>query len=60
MPTIRQVWKLIQHCHFTFSIDLMDAYLHSPVVNHHGQFYACLAKQTLPVEGFVIWAGYGP
>ena len=38
VPTIRHVWQLIQHGDYTFSIDLQDAYLHIPIVNHHHHF----------------------
>ena len=38
MPTIRQVWLLIQHGNYTFSIDLKDGYLHIPIVKHHHHF----------------------
>ena len=41
MPTIRQVWDLIQQgC-----IDLKDAYLDIPIVKHHHYFY-CLFGNT--------------
>ena len=39
MPTIRHVWKLIQHGDYAFSIDLQDAYLHIPIVQHHHCLY---------------------
>ena len=32
MPTIRQVWQLIQHGDYALSIDIKDDYLHIPVV----------------------------
>ena len=38
MPTIRHVPQLIQHCDYAFSIDLQDAYLHTPIVKHHHHF----------------------
>ena len=38
MPTIRNVWQLIQHGDYVFSIDLQDAYLHIPIVKHHCHF----------------------
>ena len=38
MPTIRNVWQLIQCGIYVFSIDLQDAYLHIPVVRHHHHF----------------------
>ena len=37
MPTIRQVWLLVQPDDYAFSIDLKDAYLHVPNVKHHCQ-----------------------
>ena len=38
MPTLRQVWQLVQHGDYAFSIDLQDAYLHIPIVKHHHCF----------------------
>ena len=35
MPTLKNVWQLIQQGDFAFSIDLRDAYLHVPIVKHH-------------------------
>ena len=35
MPTIRQVWLLIQQGDYAFPIDLKNAYLHVPIVKHH-------------------------
>ena len=35
VPTIRQVWQLIQEGDYAFSIDLKDAYLHMAFVKHH-------------------------
>ena len=35
MPTLKNVWQLIQQGDFAFSIDLQDAYLHIPIVKHH-------------------------
>ena len=32
MPTLKNVWQLIQQGDFAFSIDLQDAYLHVPIV----------------------------
>ena len=38
MPTLKNVWQLIQQGDFAFSIDLQDAYLHVPIVKHHCHF----------------------
>ena len=38
MPTLKNVWQLIQQGDYAFSIDLQDAYLHVPIVKHHCQF----------------------
>ena len=38
MPTLKNIWKLIQQGDFAFSIDLQDAYLHVPIVKHHRHF----------------------
>ena len=35
IPTIRQVWYLVQQGDYVFSIDLMDDYLYIPTVKHH-------------------------
>ena len=44
MPTLKNVWQLIQQGDFAFSIDLQDAYLHVPIVKHdHHFFMFCLA-----------------
>ena len=34
MPTIKQLWQLIQHGDYVFSIDFKDAYLYVPIVKH--------------------------
>ena len=44
MPTIKQVWQLIQQGHYAFPIDPMDAYLHITIVKHHHHFCDFLAK----------------
>ena len=45
VPTIRQVWQVIQQGGDTFSVDLKDAYLHTPIVKHHEHIFTfCLAK----------------
>ena len=38
MPTIRQVWQLIQQGDYAFSVDLKGADLHIPIVKHHHSF----------------------
>ena len=38
MPTLKNVWQLIQHGDFAFSIDLQDGYLHIPIFKHHHCF----------------------
>ena len=38
MPTIKQVWQLIQQGDYAVSINLKDAYLHIPIVKHHHDF----------------------
>ena len=38
MPTLKNVWQLIQQGDLAFSIDLPDAYLHVPIVKHHHRF----------------------
>ena len=35
MPTIRNIWQLIQHGDYAFSIDPKEAYLHIPIIKHH-------------------------
>ena len=55
------VWQLIQHGDYAFSVNLQDAYLHIPVVKHHHHFLQfCLAQSALSVEGFTFWAGHSP
>ena len=38
MPTLKNVWQLIQQGDFAFSIDLQDAFLHIPIIKHHHHF----------------------
>ena len=38
MPTLKNVWQLIQQGVYAFSIDLQDAYLHVPIVKHYRHF----------------------
>ena len=35
MPTVRQVWHLIQQGDYAFTFDLKDPYLHIPIAKHH-------------------------
>ena len=35
MPTIKQVWQLIQQHDYAFSVDQKDVYLQFPIVKHH-------------------------
>ena len=61
MPTIRNVWQLIHHGDYAFSIDLQDAYLHTPIVKHHHHFLQFVFTQyAKTVEGFTFWAGCSP
>ena len=54
MPTIRQVWLLIQQGDYAFPIDLMDSYLHISIVKHYHNFlrlvWQCkhLSRESLP------------
>ena len=38
IPTLRHIWKLIQHGDYAFTIDLQNTYLHIPIVKHHCHF----------------------
>ena len=38
MPTLKNIWQLIQQGDIAFSIDLQDAYLHIPIVKNHHHF----------------------
>ena len=58
MPTIRQVWQLIQQVEYAFSIDLKMLIYIFLLLSIHITFICCLATQNLTLEGFVIWAGY--
>ena len=35
---LSDMWQLIQHSEYAFSIDLHDVYLHIPIVKHHHHF----------------------
>ena len=47
MPTLKNVWQLIQQGDFAFSIDLQDVYLHVPIVRHHHHFYVLFGIMCL-------------
>ena len=47
MPTLQNVWQLIQQGDFALSIDLQDAYLHVPIVKHHHLFYVLFGIMCL-------------
>ena len=53
MPTIRQVWLLIQQGDFAFSIDLKDVYLYMPIVKHH-HYILWFVWQHLPYQWKVL------
>ena len=38
MPTLKNIWQLIQQGDFAFSIDLQDTCLYVPIVKHHHHF----------------------
>ena len=56
MLTIRNVWQLIQHGDYAFSIDLQDAYLHIPIVQHHCHFL-CFIWHNVPYQWKVLTFG---
>ena len=49
-PSLNHVWQLIQHGDYTFSIDLMDAYLYVPIVKHHHFLHFVWCNVPLSVE----------
>ena len=53
MPTLKNVWPLIQQGDFAFSIDLQDAYLHIPIVKHHHHFL-CFVWCNVPYQWKVL------
>ena len=53
MPTLKNVWQLIQQGDFAFSIDLQDAYLHVPIVKHHHHFL-CFVWRNVPYQWKVL------
>ena len=46
MPTVKQVWQLIQQRNYAFLIDLNDAYLHIPIFKHHCHFFVFVKVKT--------------
>ena len=38
MPTIRQVWQLIQQGDYAFSIDTKNIYVHIPIAKYYHHF----------------------
>ena len=56
MPTIKQVQQCIEQVYYDFSIDLKDAYLHIPIVNHHCNFLQ-FTWQNRPYHGKVLLFG---
>ena len=53
MPTLKNIWQLIQQGDFAFSIDLQDAYLHIPIVQHHHHFL-CFVWCNVPCQWKVL------
>ena len=53
MPTLKNIWQLIQQGDFAFSIDLQDAYLHVPIVKHHRHFL-CFVWHNVPYQWKVL------
>ena len=53
MPTLKNVWQLIQQGDFAFSIDLQDVYLHIPIVKHHCLFL-CFVWHNVPYQWKVL------
>ena len=57
MPTIRQVWQLIQRSDYPFSVNVKNAYIFL-LLSITLIFMSFLVTKTLSAEGFTIWAGY--
>ena len=53
MPTLRDLWQLITHGDYAFSIDLQDVYLHIPIVKHHHHFL-CFVWHNAPYQWKVL------
>ena len=60
MPTIKQLWQLIQKVDYAFSIDLKNAYLHIPIFKCHCHFCDLFGRINFISEGFAILACYSP
>ena len=56
MPSLKNIWQLIQQGDFTFFIDLQDAYLHVPIVKHHHCFL-CFVWHNVPYQWKVLSFG---
>ena len=56
MPTVRQVWQLIQQGDYAFFIYCKDAYLHVPIFKHHHNFYPLFGNTNLINGGPCNWA----
>ena len=61
MPTLKNVWQLIQQGDFAFSTDLQDAYLHVPIAKHHHHFLH-FVWHNVPYQWkvFTSWACHSP
>ena len=55
MPTVRQVWQLIQPGDYAFSFNLKDAYLHIAIVKHCHHFYVLFGKIKFISRRFCHW-----
>ena len=53
LPTLKNIWQLIQQGDFAFSIDLQEAYLHIPIVKHHHHFL-CFVWHNVPFQCKVL------
>ena len=60
MPTIIQVQQIIQQGDYAYSIDLHDACLHIPIVQHHHQHHQYLhfAWQNYLINGKFCYFSY--
>ena len=56
MPTLKNIWQLIQQGDHAFSIDLQDAYLHVPIVKHHHHFLQ-FVWHNVPYQWKVLSSG---
>ena len=53
MPSLKNIWQLIQQGDFSFSIVLQDAYLYVPIVKHH-QCFLCFVWHNVPYQWKVL------